>query len=73
MHNQKKDNNKFKNNNNNNQKCQKLELYGSPTTKKLKKKHSFRLVGGAEMGSRAESMSVKAAARGPGGPTFECR
>ena len=47
-HNQKKDN-KFKNKNNQN--CQKIELYGSPTTKELKKKHSSRLVGGAEMGS----------------------
>ena len=30
----------------NNQNCQKIELYGSPTTKELKKKHSFRLVEG---------------------------
>ena len=36
----------------NNQNCQKMELYGSPTTKELKKKHSSRPVGGAEMGSR---------------------
>ena len=36
----------------NNQNCQKIELYGSPTTKKLKKKHSSRLVGGAETGSQ---------------------
>ena len=28
-----------------------MELYGSPTTKELKKKHSSRLVGGVEMGS----------------------
>ena len=48
MHNQKKDK-KFKTKNNQN--FQKIELYGSPTTKELKKKHSFRLVGGAEMGS----------------------
>ena len=33
----------------NNQNCQKFELYGSPTIKELKKKDSFRLVGGAEM------------------------
>ena len=26
-------------------------MYGSPTTKELKKRHLFRLVGGAEMGS----------------------
>ena len=35
----------------NNQNCQKIELYGSLTTKKLKKKHSSILVGGSEMGS----------------------
>ena len=29
-----------------------MELYGSPTTKELKKKHSPRLVGGAETGSQ---------------------
>ena len=34
----------------NNQNCQKIELYGSLTIKELKKKHSSRLVGGAEMG-----------------------
>ena len=34
-----------------NQNCQKIELYGSLTTKELKKKHSSRLVGRAEMGS----------------------
>ena len=32
----------------NNQNCQKIKLYGSPTTKEIKKKHSSRLVGGAE-------------------------
>ena len=31
-----------------NQNCQKIELYGSLTTKELKKKHSSRLVGGVE-------------------------
>ena len=36
----------------NNQNCQKIQLYGSLTTKELKKKHSSRLVGGAERGSR---------------------
>ena len=35
----------------NNQNCQNIELYGCPTTKELKKKHSFRLVVGAEIGS----------------------
>ena len=48
-HDQKKDNNKFKNKNNQN--CQTVELYGSPTTKELKKKHSSRPVGRAEIGS----------------------
>ena len=33
------------------QNCQKIKLYGSLTTKELKKKHSFRMVGGTEMGS----------------------
>ena len=33
------------------QNCQKIKLYGNSTTKELKKKHSSRLVGGAEMGS----------------------
>ena len=32
-----------------NQNCQKTELYGSLMNKELKKKDSFRLVGGAEM------------------------
>ena len=32
----------------NNQNCQKIELYGSLTTKELKKKHLYRLVGRAE-------------------------
>ena len=35
-----------------NQNCQKIKLYGSMTTKELKKKHSSRSVGGVEMGSR---------------------
>ena len=34
----------------NNQNCQKIKLYGSPTTKELKKKHSFRPVEGVEPG-----------------------
>ena len=51
-YNQKKDNNKFKNKNNQN--CQKIELSGNLTTKELKKKHSSRLVGGAEMGNEHE-------------------
>ena len=51
----------------NNQNLQKIELYGSPTTKELKKKHSSRPVGGAER------TCSKAAAGGQGGPTFVCR
>ena len=35
----------------NNQNSQKIELYGSPTTKELKKKHSSRPVGGEETGN----------------------
>ena len=34
----------------NNQKCQKIKLHGTLTTKELKK-HSSKLVGGAEMGT----------------------
>ena len=32
----------------NNQNCQKIELYGSLTTKELKRKHSSKLVGGVQ-------------------------
>ena len=49
----KEGNNQFKNNRPSPQNCQKIELYGSPITKELKKKHSSRLVGGAETGSLA--------------------
>ena len=35
----------------NNQNSEIIKLYGSLKTKELKKRHSFRLVGGAEMGS----------------------
>ena len=35
----------------NNQNCQEIELYASPTTEELKKKHSSSLVGGVEVGS----------------------
>ena len=57
-------------------------MYGSPKTKELKKKHSFRPVGGAEMGSQGGEDSGQggslrtgvgeAAAYGAGGPTFVC-
>ena len=77
-HNQKKDN-KFKNKNNQN--CQKIELYGSPTTKELKKKYSSRTVGGEELGSQVERTRSKAAAGKlgdvvagrAGSPTFACK
>ena len=35
----------------NNQNCEKIELYGSLTTKELEEKHSSRPVGRAKMGS----------------------
>ena len=60
MHNQKKDNDNLKTKNNQN--CQKVELYGSPTTKELKKKHSSRLVDGVETGSGVDRTHGKAAA-----------
>ena len=56
--------------NKNNQNCQKIELCGSPTTKELKRKHSFRLVGGAETGSQGERARGQVAAGRMGGPTF---
>ena len=66
----------------NNQNCQKIELYGIPTIKELKKKHSFRPVGGTEMGSRDGEDSRqggswrtgagKAVAGRAGGSTFTC-
>ena len=42
-----------------NQNSQKIELYGSPTTKELKTKHSSRLVGGAETGSQGREDTEK--------------
>ena len=66
----------------NNQKCQKIELCGSSTTKELKKKHSPRPAGGAEIGSWGgedswqsrswRTEAGKAAPAGQGGPTFAC-
>ena len=41
-------------------------MYGSLTTKELKKKHSSRLVGVVEIGSQAERTHSKAVAGGPG-------
>ena len=65
----------------NNQNCQTVELYGSLTTKELKKKQSSRPVGGADMGSQVERTHGKAWAGTPGeavagragNPTFACR
>ena len=84
-HNQKKDNNlKTKNNQN----CQKVELYGSPTTKEIKKMHASRPVGGARRAAGSERTHGKvltqrggglwnragqAAAIRPCGPTFTHR
>ena len=55
----------LKTNKKSNQNCQKIKLYGSPTTKEIKKKHSSRWVGGAETGSRAERTHCKAVAGRP--------
>ena len=43
----------------NNQNCQKITLYGSLTTKELKKKHLSRPVGGAETGSQGAVESLQ--------------
>ena len=48
----------------NNKNCQKIELYGSPTTKELKKKHSSRL--GWRQAARVERAGGKAAVGGLG-------
>ena len=58
----------------NNQNWQKIEPYGSPTTKELKKKHSSRPVGMAASGagSQVERTGSEAVARGLGGPTSMC-
>ena len=76
-----KDNNKFKNKNQPGL-TENLTVWKEvKTTKELKKKHSSRLVGGAESGSRVERTLGKAVTGGPGkavacrlgGPTFVCR
>ena len=58
----------------NNQNCQKIELYGSPTTKDLKEKQFSRQVGGAETGSQGGEYVRRGggpvAAGGLGGSTF---
>ena len=43
----------------NNKNYQKIKLYRSLTTKELKKKHSSRPVGGAEMGSMVREVSLQ--------------
>ena len=61
---------------NNTKNHQKIELYGSLTTKDLKKPPSSRQVGGArvEMGRKVRSLSVVQIGDGGrmGGPTFTC-
>ena len=64
----------------NDQNCQKIELYGNPTIKELKKKHSSRLVGGVRWAARVERTCSKAvdwedeaAAGRLGSPTFVCK
>ena len=47
-----------------NKNCQNNELYRSPTTMELKKKHSSRLVGGAEMGSQGREHTWQGDRRG---------
>ena len=51
----------------------KIERYGSPTTKELKKKLSSRRVGGTEMGSQGGEDPGEAAAGRAGSPTSACR
>ena len=53
------------------QNCQKIELYGTLTTKKLKKKHSPRLRRGGDQ-QQGQRIHSKAEAGGLGSPTFMC-
>ena len=65
---------------NNTQNCQKIELYGSLTTKDLKKPQSSKWAGGAEtqrQGEEGRRLPVRqrgcsCAGIGTGGPTFLC-
>ena len=61
-HNQKKDNNNLKTINNQN--CQKIELYGNPTTRVKEETLT-------QTSRRAERTLSKVVAGGLGGPTFE--
>ena len=57
----------------NNQNGLKIELYGSPTTKELKKKHSSRPIAGAETGSWMERTCGKVVvAAGGQGQAGQC-
>ena len=51
-----------------------IELYGSPTTKDLKKPHSSRWVGEAALQKRAERQGEAVCGRevAAAGPTFTC-
>ena len=60
---QPKEGQRFKNKNKQN--WQIIELYGSRTTKEIKKKHSSRPVEGAEIGSQAKRTHGKVPAVGP--------
>ena len=51
----------------NNQNCQKIKLYGSLTTKELKKKYSLRLVGGIKTGSQGGEGAWQGRTWGVGG------
>ena len=72
MHNQKKDNNKFKTKNKQN--CQRIKLHGSLTTKELNKKHLSRLVGGVKKGSQGKVVELvgEVVVGRLGGPTIAC-
>ena len=54
----------------NNQNCQTMELYGSLTTKELKKKHSFRPVGGEETSSQSGEEAQPGSKAVIGGPAW---
>ena len=70
-HNHRKDNNQSKNKEQT--ELPEKHLHGSPTTKELKK-HSSRLVGGAETGSRGrEDMLQGKVVNNAGDSTFMCR
>ena len=55
------------------QNFQKIKLYGSPTTKELKKKYSSNQLEEWKWAAGEESTYAKAVADGTGSPTFTCR